>query len=62
MGDAEREEWELQQIKAQTALALKQAKTEFWKVGILLVVATAAIVQAINLIWPVGDGTPPPTP
>lgn len=35
--------YEIELIKAQTALALKQAQTEFWKIGIALVVAGAAI-------------------
>jgi hypothetical protein len=46
----DKEQWELEQVKAQTALALKQAKTEFWKVGILLVGVTAAVVQTLN-VW-----------
>ena len=46
------EDYELELIKAQTALALKQAKTEFWKVGIALIAAGAVIggvlVQALQ--------------
>ena len=34
---------ELELVKAQTALALKQAQTEFWKVGIAFLIAGAAI-------------------
>ncbi len=43
--------YEIELIKAQTALALKQAQTEFWKIGVAILVAGAAIggvaVQAI---------------
>ncbi|WP_316014679.1 hypothetical protein [Roseobacter sp. HKCCA0434] len=35
--------YEIELIKAQTALALKQAQTEFWKIGIATTVAGAAI-------------------
>jgi hypothetical protein len=47
---ATREDYELELIKAQTALALqqssltfKQAKTEFWKVGIATAAAGAVV-------------------
>ena len=39
----EKELYEIELIKAQTALALKQAQTEFWKIGIAILVAGAAI-------------------
>jgi len=35
--------YEIELIRAQTALALKQAQTEFWKIGVALLVAGAAI-------------------
>ena len=34
---------EIELIKAQTALALKQSQTEFWKIGLACLVAGAAI-------------------
>ncbi|MCV6593160.1 MAG: hypothetical protein OIF48_09435 [Silicimonas sp.] len=43
---------DIELIKTQTALALKQAQTEFWKIGAALLVAGAAIrsvaVQALT--------------
>jgi hypothetical protein len=45
---------EIEQIIADIHLKNRQHQTEVGKVGILLVVATAAVVQAINLIWPIG--------
>lgn len=41
MTDAE--QFQLELIKAQTALALKQAQTEFWKVGIAAVASGAVL-------------------
>ncbi|HET7409847.1 MAG TPA: hypothetical protein VFJ13_06580 [Paracoccaceae bacterium] len=38
---AMRDDYELELVKAQTALALKQAQTGFWKVGIAAVAAGA---------------------
>lgn len=38
-----KEDFELELVKAQTALALKQAQTEFWKVGIAFLIAGAAL-------------------
>lgn len=35
--------YQLELVKAQTALALKQSKTEFWKVGIAAVAAGAVL-------------------
>lgn len=35
--------FEIELIKAQTALALKQARTEFWKVGVAFLAVGAAI-------------------
>ena len=44
--------YEIELIKAQTALALKQSQTEFWKIGVPILVAGAAIggvaVQAFS--------------
>ena len=52
--EAIREEYELQMVKAQVSLVLKQSRTEFWKVGIAAIVAGAVIggfiVQVINAI------------
>ncbi|MEM9050284.1 MAG: hypothetical protein AAGC92_16390 [Pseudomonadota bacterium] len=39
----DKEAYELELIKAQTALALKQSQTEFWKVGIALIAAGALV-------------------
>lgn len=43
MTDEERQRWslELEAVKTQTALQFKQAKTEFWKIGIAALVAGA---------------------
>lgn len=38
-----KEQYELELIRAQTSLVIKQSKTEFWKVGIALVVAGAIL-------------------
>lgn len=35
--------YEIELIKAQTALALKHTQTEFWKIGVACVVAGAAL-------------------
>ncbi len=47
----DKETYELELIKAQTSLAIKQSKTEFWKIGLACVLAGAAIggllVQAL---------------
>lgn len=39
----DKEAYAFELIKAQTALALKQAQTEFWKVGIAAVAAGAVL-------------------
>ncbi|MEM6438568.1 MAG: hypothetical protein AAF763_02565 [Pseudomonadota bacterium] len=38
-----KENCEIELIKAQTASALKQAQTEFWKVGVAMAVAGAVV-------------------
>jgi hypothetical protein len=43
--------YEIELIKAQTALALKQAQTEFWKIGIACLVAGAAVGGVIAQVW-----------
>ncbi|MEO1092685.1 MAG: hypothetical protein AAFX81_18840 [Pseudomonadota bacterium] len=48
---ATKDDYELELVKAQTALALKQARTEFWKVGILIAGVTAALVQTANILF-----------
>ena len=53
MTEEERDRWhkEMQALDAQIALQLKQAQTEFWKVGLACIAVTAAVVQAANFIW-----------
>ena len=52
--DAIREEDELQLIKSQVSLAVKQSRTEFWKVGIAAIVGGAVlgglVVQILNML------------
>lgn len=48
----DKDTYEIELIKAQTALALKHSQTEFWKVGVAVLIAGAAIggalVQALS--------------
>ena len=39
----DKEIYEIELIRAQTSLALKQAQTEFWKIGIACLLAGAAL-------------------
>lgn len=47
----ELELYQLELVKAQTALALKQAKTAFWKVGIAAMAAGAVIGGFLASVW-----------
>ena len=48
--DMDREDWELQFIKAQVSLSIKQSQTVFWKVMIAAIAATAVVTGAATTL------------
>lgn len=49
--DDNRRDLEIEQIISDIRLKNRQSQTEFWKVGVLIVGVTAAIVQAANVVF-----------
>lgn len=43
----DKDTYEIELIKAQTSLALKQSQTEFWKIGVAIAACTSGLTLAL---------------